>query len=194
MKVILISTPKGQFYLPVQKVAEHRADFYACELEGYERNSPEWQDEVNWVVKDDFEAIDWLINNTNWEDWESSAIKVNDKVQVTDDDFWRSSDGFEIVDNFPNMTNFNEFSQAELMTFLSPYIDKELVLFVSRYHPLKKLTVKISSLVPECHYFEATINFVVERHGELVEFSVFKRLSMDYKLLYLPILFAFTEK
>jgi len=98
MKVILIDTPKGQFHLPLQKVAEHRADYYACEVDGHEKNSPEWQEEVDWVMKDNFEGIDWLINNTNWDEWESSATKVNDKVNVTDDDFWCSSDGFEIVE------------------------------------------------------------------------------------------------
>lgn len=61
------------------------------------KNSPEWQEEVDWVTKDDFEAIDWLINNTNWIEWESSATKINDKVNVTEDDFWCSSDGFEII-------------------------------------------------------------------------------------------------
>ncbi len=98
MKVILIDTPKGQFHLPLQEVAEHRADYYACEVDGHEKNSPEWKEEVEFVMEDDFEGIDWLINNSDWEDWESHAIKVNNKVNVTDDDFWCSSYGFEIIE------------------------------------------------------------------------------------------------
>ena len=42
--------------------------------------------------------IDWLINNTDWDDWENIAVKINDKVKVTDDDFWCSSDDFTIID------------------------------------------------------------------------------------------------
>lgn len=98
MKVILIDTPKGQFHLPLQKVAEHRADYYACEVDGHDKNSPDWQEEVDFVMEDDFEGIDWLINNTDWDEWENQATKVNEKVNVTDDDFWHSSDGFEIIE------------------------------------------------------------------------------------------------
>lgn len=98
MKVIKCNTPNGQFQIPLQLVAENRADYYAVEVDGNEKGSKEWQEEVDWVMKDDFEGIDWLLNNTNWEDWQDSATKLNDKVKVTDEDFWRSSDDFEIVE------------------------------------------------------------------------------------------------
>lgn len=98
MKVIKCNTPNGQFQIPLRLVAENRADYYAVEVDGNEKGSQEWQEEVDWVMKDDFEGIDWLLNNTNWEDWQDSATKLNDKVKVTDDDFWCSSDDFEIVE------------------------------------------------------------------------------------------------
>lgn len=98
MKVIKCNTPNGQFQIPLKLVAENRADYYAVEVDGNEKGSQEWQEEVDWVMKDDFEGIDWLINNSNWEDWQDSATKLNDKVKVTDDDFWCSSDDFEIVE------------------------------------------------------------------------------------------------
>jgi hypothetical protein len=98
MKVILIDTPRGQFHLPLKMVAEHKAEYYAHEVGEYEKNSPEWHQEVEWVMSDNFGAIDWLVNNTNWEDWESFITKVSDKVNVTDDDFWCSSRGFKIIE------------------------------------------------------------------------------------------------
>jgi hypothetical protein len=98
MKAILCDTPKGQYHIPLQNVAEHRADYYTCEVDGNERGSDEWKEEVDYVMEDKFEGIDWLINNTDWVDWTDVATKVNDKVKVTDDDFWCSSEGFEIVD------------------------------------------------------------------------------------------------
>lgn len=49
-------------------------------------------------MEDSFEAIDWLLNNYEWEDWSDCAVKINDGVFVTEDDFWTSSDGFEIED------------------------------------------------------------------------------------------------
>jgi len=98
MKVIRVNTPKGQYDIPLLLVAEHRADYYACEVDGNEKGSEEYNNEVAWVMKDDFEAVDWLTNNTDWADWEAIAEKVNSKVKVTDDDFWTSSDDFEILD------------------------------------------------------------------------------------------------
>uniref|UniRef100_UPI004055E446 hypothetical protein n=1 Tax=Roseivirga sp. TaxID=1964215 RepID=UPI004055E446 len=98
MKVIKCNTPKGQFQIPLKLVAENRADYYAVEVDGNEKGSQEWQEEVDWVMNDNYEGIDWLLNNTNWEDWQDSAAKLNDKVKVTDDDFWCSSDDFEIVE------------------------------------------------------------------------------------------------
>lgn len=98
MKFIQCNTPKGQFHIPLQKVAEHRADYYACEVDGYAKGSGEYNAEVDWVMDDSFEAIDWLINNTDWSDWEPIAEKVNNFVKVTDDDFWTDSEDFEIVE------------------------------------------------------------------------------------------------
>ncbi len=97
MKVIRINTPKGQYEIPLLPVAEHRANYYACEVDGHAKNSPEWDLEVKWVMDDSFEAIDWLTNNTDWKDWKSIAVKINDDVNVTDSDFWSSSDDFEII-------------------------------------------------------------------------------------------------
>lgn len=97
MKVIICSTPGGQYKIPLQLVAEHRARYYS-EVDSFEVNSDGWNDEVNLIMEDDFEGIDWLLNNTNWSDWKSVAVKVNNKVMVTDEDFWYDSNGFEIID------------------------------------------------------------------------------------------------
>ena len=89
-KCILIKTPKGVFAIPLKKVAEHRASFYEP------KNSPEWQKEVDWVIKDHFEGIDWIENNTNWIDWESQAQQISDEWAAPND-FWSNSENFEIA-------------------------------------------------------------------------------------------------
>lgn len=98
MKAIKCNTPKGQFLIPLKLVAENRADYYAVEVDGNEKGSQEWKEEVDWVMRDDFEGIDWLLNNTDWNDWENSIIKLNDNIKVTEDDFWSSSEDFTIVE------------------------------------------------------------------------------------------------
>jgi len=92
MKVIKMNTPDGQYTLPLQKVAEHRANEYT------DKTNPSWKEEVDFVMNDDFEGIDWLVNNTNYEDWEDETTKLNSDVKVTHDDFWGSSEDFEILE------------------------------------------------------------------------------------------------
>lgn len=97
MKVIRCNTPKGQYDIPLEKVAENRADYYAIEVDGFQKNSKEWKDEVSFAINDNFECIDWLLNNTDWEDWKNVAVKINENVNVTGDDFWCNSDDFKIM-------------------------------------------------------------------------------------------------
>jgi len=99
MKVIQFYTPDGVYQIPLQNVAEHRANYYACEVDGHEKSSQDYLEEVDFVMEDSFEGIDWLLNNTNFEDWEDVAEKVNGEVNVTHSDFWTSSEDFRIVDD-----------------------------------------------------------------------------------------------
>ena len=85
MKYILCDTPKGQYKIPLKAVAEHRANHYAIEIDGHTKDSLEYKNEVLYCMTDGFEGIDWILNNTNWEDWEDIAVKVNDSVNVTDE-------------------------------------------------------------------------------------------------------------
>jgi enolase len=96
MKILICDTPKGQYSIPLELVARHRADYYSVEVDGNDIDSDEYNEEVQYAMNDDYECIDWILNNSDWEDWEKDATKLNNKVNVTDDDFWTSSDNFEI--------------------------------------------------------------------------------------------------
>jgi hypothetical protein len=95
MKVIRINTPEGQYQIELQTVAEDRAEYYS-EKDDFEMGSMECDEEVNLVLGDTFEGIDWLISNSDWDDWEPVAKKLNGEVETTDPDFWYDSDNFEI--------------------------------------------------------------------------------------------------
>ena len=98
MKVIRINTPEGQFEIDLETVAEDRAEYYA-EKNNHSEDSMEWMEDVETVMDCNYEGIDWIINNSEWEDWEPLANKINDEVHdLTDEDFWSSSDNFEITD------------------------------------------------------------------------------------------------
>lgn len=90
-KFILFPTPKGEYKIDLMIIAENRANERIIEEE-------DKQDEIDFIMEDDFEGIDWLLNNMDFEDIEEKAIKVSDKVKVTDDDFWTSSEDFTIIE------------------------------------------------------------------------------------------------
>lgn len=96
MKVIRINTPSGQYQVDLKTVAEDRTEYYS-EKDNFEKDSIEWVEGVNYVLGHTFEGIDWLINNSDWEDWELISKKFSDVIKTTDEDFWFDSDNFEII-------------------------------------------------------------------------------------------------
>ena len=93
-KFIKFPTPDGWYKVELMYIAENRADYYENDSE-----SEAWGSEVDFIMDDDFEGIDWLLNNMDFEDIEDYAIKINSIVDVTTDDFWTSSDDFSIISN-----------------------------------------------------------------------------------------------
>lgn len=92
---LIIDTPKGQFELPLSVVAEHRTEYFS-KHDNFEKDSNEWNEEIDFVMNDIYEGIDWLLNNMDWDDVKDKATKINDTVNVTDEDFWTSSDNIDI--------------------------------------------------------------------------------------------------
>ena len=75
-KYIELDFENGQrWHIPLNFIAEHRTRFYA-QKDGFSANSEEWKEEMSFVMDDDFEGIDWLSNNMNWEDVENVATLV----------------------------------------------------------------------------------------------------------------------
>jgi len=91
MKVILVNTSKGKYHVDLEFVAKHRANYYAG-VDEVEIGSKEWQDEVDYVMNDNYEGKSWLENNMNWRDFEEVAIKVK-----TEDEFWFKVDSIIII-------------------------------------------------------------------------------------------------
>lgn len=96
MNYIRVNTPEGQFDIPCLEISKIRANYYA-EIDGHEIGSDEYNKEVIYASNDEFECIDWLVNNSNWEDWEGIAVKINDKVLHNVEEFWTSTDEFEMI-------------------------------------------------------------------------------------------------
>ncbi len=58
------------WHVPLIAVAENRADHYASDPDTTR------QEEIDYVMADDFEGIDWFANNMNFEDVADQAVLV----------------------------------------------------------------------------------------------------------------------
>ena len=72
---IKITSTESWFVIPASAVAELRADYYACNVDGFEKGSKEWQDEYDYSLGDDYELQDWISGSTNPENLYPFAIK-----------------------------------------------------------------------------------------------------------------------
>jgi hypothetical protein len=87
-KTILIKFSNGHWFeVPLMAVAKHRANDYAMDG-GFIDGSNEWQDEIDLVMNDPFEGLDWIQNNMEWED----VVDIGEFVNTEDP--YNYSEGF----------------------------------------------------------------------------------------------------
>ena len=91
MKYIVMKTNRGTYRVPLKLIAINRTKYYS-EEKGFEKNSNEWKENINFIMDDDFEGVDWLTNNMNLSDIKPFMEKVED---VEDDEWFYNSDNFE---------------------------------------------------------------------------------------------------
>jgi len=95
MKYIRMNTGREIYRLPLIIVATDRAEFYAGH-DGFEKGSKEWKEEIDFIMEDDYEGIDWLMNNMNLSEVKPFMEKVEDSTQE-DDEWFYDSDNFELT-------------------------------------------------------------------------------------------------
>ena len=93
MKKITFENSSYTFVLSLEKVAENRAKYYAGR--DYEKWTKDYNDvykeEMDYIIDDEYEGIDWLLNNTDPDDFKwfiQSARKESDnKISNNWNDF-----------------------------------------------------------------------------------------------------------
>lgn len=80
-KYIKIEQGQNVWMIPVSFVAAERAKYYAAK-----DKDTTYQDEFDFVMGDAGEALDWLENNMNYEDWKDAAT-LSQKPQPATFDF-----------------------------------------------------------------------------------------------------------
>lgn len=99
-KFIQIEVPNiGKYFIPLQFVAEDRAKYYAptsCESEGLAANET-FNEEVEFVMTDDYEGIDWLGNNMDFEDIENQIVKESSDMPSMSEDALYDTEFINII-------------------------------------------------------------------------------------------------
>lgn len=93
MRVLEITLEDGSiWHANLEELSKKRANYYACEVDGYDRFSTEWEEEFNYGMHDigKSDLIDFVVNNMNWE--ELNAYKVKDPIQKPAKDMWSEAD------------------------------------------------------------------------------------------------------
>ncbi len=78
-KYLRIETDRAIYKLPLSVVAENRAKYY----EGKEAGS--YDEEYKLTMDDDYEGIDWLQNNMDYDDFCHELEKVEDTIRLEED-------------------------------------------------------------------------------------------------------------
>jgi len=91
-KCLKVRFPNGDmFKIPARVIAENRADYYA-DLDGYEKESNEWEAEVQNALNEEFEIYDWAGNNMDWEDLVPYAKRIEDLTDMDYSEEWPDAD------------------------------------------------------------------------------------------------------
>lgn len=89
-----MKTNKGKYRIPLIVVATNRTEYYA-DKDDFEKDSSEWKEEMEYIMNDMFEGIDWLINNMDLDDIKPFMEKIEDEEE--NDEWFYNSENFEIT-------------------------------------------------------------------------------------------------
>lgn len=73
MKMLQVKFRNGEVKeIPVQVIAANRAEYYSATDE-----NTTYQEEYDFIMDDENEALDWFVNNMYWKDVEKEAVDVS---------------------------------------------------------------------------------------------------------------------
>lgn len=78
-KYITYWSENRQFGIPAILIAEHRADYYAVDVDRHEKGSQGWKEEVDYALNDDYELKDWLLNNCDPKDFWKDTVLLHER-------------------------------------------------------------------------------------------------------------------
>ena len=89
-KIIELTFEDGEkWQIPLELIAKNRADYYHIKAFKEKDESFDYDGEVDYVMKDNFEGEDWLKNNMDLNDFEKEVVKIPIQPQNKD---WSNAD------------------------------------------------------------------------------------------------------
>jgi hypothetical protein len=95
MKYLRVTMPDGSKWdVEAMLISENRADYYS---QKEEMTAAEYQEEIEFAMKNAYELHDWAANNMNWEDVKEFAKLVTDRPDIDYQEGWVNGE-YEVVD------------------------------------------------------------------------------------------------
>lgn len=84
-KIIELTFDDGEkWQMPLEFVAKHRANYYKGRAAEKCEDDFNYEEEVEYVMNDDYEGKDWLQNNMDYEDFKDVVVKLPAQPQDKD--------------------------------------------------------------------------------------------------------------
>jgi len=97
MKGIKIYTPKGEYVIPMDKVAKRRANYGIEGDYDLHMNSGDWECDFKITLANPEEQIVWIMQNTTFESWKNDIHRINSKFFDVGSEFWLNNNNFEVI-------------------------------------------------------------------------------------------------
>ena len=78
MKYVKLEFATENWLIPLEFIAKHRADYYKQK----DGDEADYQGEIDFVMNDTYEGIDWIKNNMDYKDFENEIIVEDFKNSV----------------------------------------------------------------------------------------------------------------
>ena len=100
MKVVELTLENGdKWQIPLYFIANNRADYYKGRAEEKgEIDEFNYKEEIDFIMNDDYEGTDWLVNNMNLEDFKDVLVIIKNPFEEEPDWVNAESNIIEVKD------------------------------------------------------------------------------------------------
>jgi hypothetical protein len=94
---VTVPMPDGLWGVPVRTIVNHRVAYYAPE--GGMEYGEALKETLELFESDDYDIVDWALNNMDWGEVESAAVKLREPEEFDRSEFWSGSEDAKVEEH-----------------------------------------------------------------------------------------------